>query len=350
MDSSAPPGRTAVGDVGAILNQAVAMLRRGSSSLTGLLVLELCLIALFWALLPDSFPQVSTLQAIMFQLPELGILSLAMAIPLLSGGLNLATVATTNQAALLMAWMLTIVMPPDAGGVGLALWIALSLALGLALCVLIGLATGILIAVAGVHPILVTLGTMTMVSGFSVYFSRGTTLSGFPEPLLRLANDTVFGVPLSFLLFVALAILVHVLLTRTALGVRIHMSGSNLEATRFSGVDTRRVLITVYVLSSVLCWVGALVMMSRFNSASAAYAESYLLITILAAILGGIDPYGGFGRIAGLAVALCVLQTIASGFNLLGLSPYLSLTIWGVTLLAVMGVKRLARALLRGPA
>ena len=96
----------------------------------------------------------------------------------------------------------------------------------------------------------------------------------------------------------------------------------------------------VYVLSSLLCWIAAIVMMARFNSASAAYAESYLLITILAAILGGIDPYGGFGRIAGLVVALFVLQTIASGFNLLGLSPYLTLTLWGSTLLAVMAVKR----------
>ena len=92
----------------------------------------------------------------------------------------------------------------------------------------------------------------------------------------------------------------HVLLTRTPLGIRIHMIGSNLEATRFSGVDTRRVQIWVYVLSSLLCWLAAIVMMARFNSAGADIAQSYLLITILAAILGGIDPYGGFGRISGL--------------------------------------------------
>jgi simple sugar transport system permease protein len=81
-------------------------------------------------------------------------------------------------------------------------------------------------------------------------------------------------------------------------------------------------------------------MMARFNSASAAYAQSYLLITVLAAILGGIDPFGGFGRMGGLVVALLVLQTIASGFNLLGLNPYLTLTLWGLTLLFVMAVKR----------
>ena len=63
--------------------------------------------------------------------------------------------------------------------------------------------------------------------------------------------------------------------------------GSNEKATRYSGVATDWMLVGVYVVSSLLCWVAAVVMMARFNSASAGYAESYLLITILAAVLGG---------------------------------------------------------------
>jgi simple sugar transport system permease protein len=120
------------------------------------------------------------------------------------------------------------------------------------------------------------------------------------------------------------------------------MIGSNLESTRFSGVDTRRVQVLVYVLSSLLCWLAAIVMMARFNSAGADIAQSYLLITILAAILGGIDPYGGFGRVTGLVVALLILQTISSGFNLLGFSQHLTLALWGFTLIAVMAAKRIA--------
>jgi ribose/xylose/arabinose/galactoside ABC-type transport system permease subunit len=63
---------------------------------------------------------------------------------------------------------------------------------------------------------------------------------------------------------------------------------------------------------------------------------------ILAAILGGIDPYGGFGRVTGLVVALFILQTISSGFNLLGFSQHLTLALWGFTLIAVMATKRIA--------
>jgi simple sugar transport system permease protein len=235
-------------------------------------------------------------------------------------------------------------MPPDTAGTMLALWMIGAGIAGLLLCLIVGVVTGLMVAVLGVHPILVTLGTMTLLHGLGIYMTRGRTLSGFPDALIQLSNDTIGGVPISFVVFAVVAVLVHVLLTRTALGVRIHMIGSNLEATRFSGVDTRRVLVSVYVLSSLLCFLASVVMMARFNSAGADIAGSYLLITILAAILGGIDPYGGFGRIGGLFVALWILQTIASGFNLMNVSPHLALASWGFILLLVMAAKRLRAA------
>ncbi|TPK73895.1 ABC transporter permease [Mesorhizobium sp. B2-4-18] len=320
----------------------MALLRQPVKGKGGLFVLLVALMAVFSLLEPGTFLRGATLQAMMFQLPELGLLSLAMAIPLISGGINLAIIATANLAGLLMAWILTSLMPPDAADLDLALWMTAALLAGLALCALIGLITGFLVAYAGVHPILVTLGTMTLLHGISIYFTRGRTVSGFPEALIAVSNETVLGVPTSFLLFTMVAIVVHVLLTRTPLGIRMHMIGSNPEATRYSGVDTGRVLIWVYVLSSLLCWLAAIVMMARFNSAGAEIAHSYLLITVLAAILGGIDPYGGFGKIAGLFVALIILQVIASGFNIIGLSPHLALTAWGVILLFVVAAKRLA--------
>ena len=199
-----------------------------------------------------------------------------------------------------------------------------------------------MVAVIGIHPILVTLGTMTLLHGLSIYFTRGRTLSGFPDALTAISNTTIAGLPLSFIVFGVVALAVHVMLTRTELGIRIHMIGSNLEATRFSGVDTRRVQVWVYLISSVLCWLAAVIMMARFNSAGADIAQSYLLITILAAILGGVDPYGGFGEVGGLFVALWILQVVASGFNLMNVSPHLALASWGMILLLVMAVKRLA--------
>jgi simple sugar transport system permease protein len=339
--SGAGPGARSHSPLGAELDRLVGTLA-GGGNLFGLLILLVALFAAFSFILPGSFPRPSTLQAMMFQLPELGLLSLAMVIPLISGGLNLAIIATSNQSALLMAWILTAQMPPDAAGASLWLWLGGALLAGFLLCLLIGIVTGFIVAVLNVHPILATLGTQTLIGGINIWLSRGRTISGFPAPLLAIANDTLLGVPISFVLFIVVAAAAHLLLTRRPLGLRIHMAGSNLAATRYSGVDTRRVLVGVYVLSSLLCWLAAIVMMGRFNSAGADIAQSYLLITVLAAILGGIDPYGGFGRVHGLLLSLAILQTISSGFNLLGLSEHLTLALWGFTLLFVMAVKRFA--------
>jgi simple sugar transport system permease protein len=245
-----------------------------------------------------------------------------------------------------MAWLMkSMLVAGDPGGeVGLV--IAAALAAGLLLCVVWGLLTGLIVAYTGVHPILVTLGTKSLIDGISIYLTRGTVISGLPEQYSAAGNALVLGIPVPFLLLVVASLLVGVLLRRTGFGVAIFMVGSNVEATRYSAIDTRRVLVGVYLFSSVLCFVAACLMLARFNSASADYAQSYLLITILAAVLGGVDPFGGFGKVAGLMLALAVLQVLASASNLLGLSDYLKLAVWGFVLIVVMAAQTL-RARLR---
>src|SRR5204863_3195592 len=171
--------------------------------------------------------------------------------------------------------------------------------------------------------------------------TRGNVISGFPDPIVFLGNGMVAGVPVALIVFLALCVPMAVLLNKSPFGYKIYMIGSSEKATRYSGVNTKRVLLGVYVLSSLLAFVAALVMMARFNSANAAYGESYLLVTILAAVLGGVDPFGGFGKVGGLLLALIILQMISSAFNLLNLSQFLTLAIWGGILIAVAAVPHL---------
>jgi simple sugar transport system permease protein len=322
------------------IDRVLRRLREGTPpDIGGLAALLLALLVFFSLLLPATFPTIATVQSIMFQLPELGLLALAMVIPLISGGLNLAIIATANQCALLMAWIMTSAITPDASAAVTALIVAGALVAGLAYSAVVGLITGVLVATLGVHPILVTLGTMSVIDGASIYLTRGTIVSGFPDGFQWIGNGTVMHLPVPFLILIAAAILVALVLSRTRFGISVYMIGSNPEATRYSGIDTRRVVVGVYTMSSVLCFVAATLMMARFNSASAEYAQSYLLITILSAVLGGVDPFGGFGRITGLVMSMIILQVISSGLNLLGVNQHLTLAIWGFTLIAVMATR-----------
>jgi simple sugar transport system permease protein len=290
-------------------------------------------VIIFGTLAPSRFLSGDTLRAIAFQMPELGILSLAMMVPLMSGGLNLAIISTANLSALVMAAILTHLIQPSTPVSIIAAVIVLALLAGLLTSLVIGFLTGVIVAFFGVHPILVTLGTMTLVKGTAVLATSGTVIGGFPPAILFLGNGTLFRIPVSMMLFILCAIVVAVISTHAPFGVSVRMIGSNEKATRYSGVPTEWVLVGVYVVSSLLCWVAALLMMARFNSASAGYAESYLLVTILAAVLGGVDPFGGFGRVLGLFLSLVLLQVISTGFNLLGFSPYLTAAIWGATMI-----------------
>ena len=210
---------------------------------------------------------------------------------------------------------------------------------GAAVAVVIGTLNGALIAWVGVSPILATLGTMTLISGLNILLSNGTVISGFPTAIQYLGNATIAGIPVALLLFFLVAILLWVLLEHTTLGRSLYLVGSNEQATRYSGVNTVRVQISVYVISALLGWVAAILMMAKFNSAKAGYGESYLLVTILASVLGGINPDGGFGRIIGLVLALIVLQMLESGLNLLGVSSYLTMALWGAVLILFIALQ-----------
>lgn len=289
-------------------------------------------LVLFSLTLGGRFFSPGNFQSITSQLPVLGLLALGMGVTMLTGGINLSIIASANACSLLMAAL--IVAHPDQPQ-----WVFLALLAGLGLAVVIGVVNGVLIAVIGVSPILATLGTMTLIAGLNILLSNGAVISGFPPAIQMLGNGDIAGIPLSLLLFLAVAALMWLLLERTTLGRTILLLGSNEKATRFSGVNTTRVTIVVYVISALMSWGAALLMMSMFNSAKAGYGESWLLVTILASVLGGINPDGGFGRIPGLVLALIVLQMLESGLNLLGVSSYLTMALWGGVLILFIALQ-----------
>ena len=312
----------------------------GSGTIATLVLLLLALWAVFAIAIGDRFFSVHTMQSMAFQMPELGILSLAMMLALLSGGLNLSIIATANLAGLTIAFMLTRFIPGSEGMAWVG-WQVLAIALGLAVAALVGLVNGFVIAYLGVSPILATLGTMTLCKGLAIGLTHGNVISGFPDPIVFIGNGTVLGVPFALIVLALCALPVAIMLNAMPFGAKVYMIGSNEKATRYSGIDTRAILLKLYVLSSLLAGVAAVVMLARFNSANAAYGESYLLVTILAAVLGGVDPFGGFGKVGGLMLALIILQMISSAFNLLNLSQFLTLAIWGGVLIAVAAVPHL---------
>ncbi len=303
-------------------------------TLLGIIIVVMLL--LMGILNPSRFFRITNLQSMAFQMPELGLLSLGMMLVMLTGGINLSIIASANLSGILMALVLNAMAPPDlytGAGLGAALT---AVAVGLAAGVLVGVINGFLVARIGVSPILATLGMMTLLGGLNILITKGYVISGFPPAFLFLGNGKVLGLPFPFLIFIVIAFIAGYVMKRTPYGLEVYMLGTNETAVRYSAVDVPRVLMKTYIVSGLLSSVAAVVMISRFNSAKSDYGESYLLVTILAAVLGGTDVDGGFGKVLGLFLALVILQIIGSGLNLLQVNAFLTRAIWGLILAAVM--------------
>jgi len=174
-----------------------------------------------------------------------------------------------------------------------------------------------------------------------VLLTRGYVISGFPSAIRFVGNGQVLGIPMPMIIFVICAAVMSLILNRTQLGMNVYMIGSNPIACRFSGVHNASVLLWTYLLSGLYAGIAAVVMISRFNSAKADYGESYLLMTVLASVLGGTSAAGGFGKVSGLVMALVILQIVSSGLNLLRVSNFLTIAMWGLILIGVMAINHL---------
>lgn len=306
----------------------------------GLPALLVAGLAIFSLLMPGRFLSAGTFESIAFQMPEMGLLTLAMFLPFVSAGFNLSIIVTANLASLLMAWMWVTFLPADASVPHQVLFVVVGFLIACVLGAAIGVGIGAMVAYVGVHPTLTTLGTMTLIKGIGISLTRGAPITGMPSVVQFLGNGKLFGVvPMPLVVFVLVAIVTAVILGRTRFGKSVYMVGSNINATYYSGIDTHRVLIGIYVFSSLVCVVAGLVMTARFNSARMGYGESYLLLTVLAIIMGGADPNGGFGKVWGVVLALFVLQIISTGLNLFGVSQHISLAMWGIVLIFVLAIK-----------
>ncbi len=295
------------------------------------MVLFLILSIAFFGIIAPQFLSGGIFRSMAFQLPELGLLTLAMFIPIIAGGLNLAVTFTANICGLAAAFVVQKFMM-ELGAVA----VPVALIIGMGTGLLIGLATGAMVAYVGAHPILVTLGTMIFLRGLGELLTRGSDISGLTDSFKTLGHESILGVPIPMLVFLLAVAACFYIMQFTKLGFSIHMVGSNPKASLYSGINVNRVLVWTYGLSGALSGLAGITMLARFNSVRVGHGESYLLITILACFLAGANPFGGFGRVLPLAVGLISLQVIASGMNLMGASQHLATAAWGGFLILVM--------------
>ncbi|MDO4343330.1 MAG: ABC transporter permease [Eubacteriales bacterium] len=273
-----------------------------------------------------------------YQVPEFGLIALGMTFSFLLGGIDLSLVANANLSGILGAYVLSGAwftgMPAQA-----VVFIGICTALFAAVAG--GLLNGIMIAKFSVPPMIATLATMTFYNGIAMALTGGGSLTGFPEIFIRFGTARLAGIPVIFLIFIVVTLILGLILAKTGLGRKIYLYGENPIATRFSAIGNERLIILVFCLNGLLAGLSGLTIISRVTTAKVGYGDAYLVQAMLVAIIGGVSPSGGRGKISGVMIAIATIQVLSSAFTIWQLSPYNRKLIWGFVLIFVIFVNHL---------
>jgi len=298
----------------------------------GILIALLVVSLVIGALEPVFFSPINILNVIR-QISIIGIIAIGETMVILLGGIDLSVGAVVAFTGAVAAKLLV------ETGWAIPLAIAAALVVGLG----IGVANGFISRKGGMHPFIVTLGTLSIFRGLTLILAGGRPISGLPETFLWLGGGEIGSIPVPVILFLGLIIAAGFMLSRTTFGRKIYAIGGNEEAARLSGIAVDRIYITAFAIAGLLSGLGGVVLTSRLNSAELVAGQGYELDVIASVVIGGTSLFGGVGSVYGTLVGALLIGVISNGLNLLGVSSYWQLVVKGLVIIIAALIDNLKR-------
>jgi ribose transport system permease protein len=257
-----------------------------------------------------------------------GIFSIGIGLVIITGGIDLSVGSMIALNGMLLVMALTEWH-----------WVwPLAAAFALVVPMILGLGHGLLITRFKLQPFIVTLCGLLLYRGIARFIASDTTkgfgnAEGF-KTLQNLANGKFFGLPMPFVILIVVAVIMWVVLHRSVYGRYLFAVGRNEEATRFSGINTRWIIASAYVLAGLLTGFSGVLFAFYTNSVSPSnHGNFYELYGIAAAVLGGCSLRGGEGSIIGILIGTALLLVLQNLVNLLGIPSSLNFAVMGAVVL-----------------
>ncbi|HEY8578213.1 MAG TPA: ABC transporter permease [Devosia sp.] len=312
----------------------------GTPSLVPLIVLVVS-VTVFGALLGPKFFSSFALTLILQQVAIVGIVGTAQTLVILTAGIDLSVGAIMVLSSVIMGqFTFRYGLPPVA-----------AIALGLAVGTLVGFVNGWLIARVKLPPFIVTLGTWQIALATNFLYSGNETIRAQEietnAPLLQFFGGTVsFGGAVftyGVFFFVLLVVLLAYVLRHTAWGRHVYAVGDDPDAAELAGVSTRRVLLSVYMLSGLICAFAGWVLIGRIGSVSPTSGQTANIESITAVVIGGISLFGGRGSILGMLFGALIVGVFSLGLRLLGADAQWTYLLIGALIIAAVAVDQWIR-------
>lgn len=288
--------------------------------LVGLVILFSCLTPFFFT--------VQNLTNVFVQQSYVIIAAVGLSFVMISGGMDLS-----------LGWQMSLVGVTTAvlmKNAGLPVWLSLVLC---GLCgVALGLFNGVMTVSLKVHPLIVTLGTMTIFQGLSYTVANQSVILNLPQSYKFFGQGYLFGwMPVSVILMAVVVAAASFILNKTYFGRHIYAVGSNEDAAHLAGIKVKKIKLLVFSLCGFFVSIATTILFARTGSAAPATGPGVEFNCMTAAVLGGISFKGGDGKMWGLVTGVLILGILGNGMQLVGLNTYVQYIVKGAVLLAAVG-------------
>ncbi len=295
----------------------------------GLVILTVALIILFSILLPNTFPTVLNLRAIVSDKAIIALLSLAAMIPMAAGRIDLTVgygivlwhiLAISLQTNFGVPWPVAVVMVLIGGG-------------------LVGLFNGLLVEVAKIDAFIATLGTGTVLFALALWHTGGRQVVGvLPDGFYAINGTFLFGLPITGFYVLAITIVLWLVLEYTPIGRYLYAIGANPRAAELNGIPTRKFVIGAFVTSGLMTALAGIILASKLRIGQASVGLEFLLPALVGAFLGSTTIKPGRVNVWGTIVGVAILAVGISGIQQFGGSFWVEPLFNGVTLLVAIGI------------
>jgi len=276
-----------------------------------------------FSLITDTFLTQTNLLNILRQSAPLMIVAVAMTFVITTAGIDLSVGSVLALVNALAAISLQ-------AGIAWPLVIVLMLGVG----IVIGLIQGFFIAYEGIPAFIVTLAGLSSIRGTALLLTKGYSIPIDPQsPFNAIGRGWIFGLPMPAIIAVVVLALGFLVFNETTFGRYVTGVGANAEAVRRAGVDTKKVVATVYALSGLAAAVAGLIIAARLGSGSSNAGGGFELDVIAAVVLGGTSLFGGRGTMLGTMLGALTVAIIGNGLILYHMSPFITPIIEGFIIL-----------------
>ena len=288
------------------------------------------LCAILWWLVPH-FGTFYNLRNVLRLGSLLALLSFGMTFSLLVGGIDLSIGAVIALSGCVTAGLIT--QGHFAEGVIIGVLIGAS-------C---GLLNGVLIGYLGLPPFVATYGMMRIARGLAFSYTGGYCIYGFDPGFRWLGTGFIAGIPAPIFIALGMAVLLCFIAYRTVLGKEIYAVGANRVTAKYTGINVKKTLLIVYVMSGVLSAFAGFIYIARLNAAEPIIGELFVLDAVAATVIGGTSFAGGEGGPIGTVIGALIIAVLQNGLNLMGVPPQWQLVLIGSVIILAVTVDMVAK-------